>query len=290
MENISVNDILVRNKGKIKYIGIKNSKISQIKSIISNTKPNPEKLFIAEGIWAHRKIISTGVKVRSFVFCPECIYSPESINILETLLKLCDDVYAVSEKVFEKISERDKIDGLLSICKLPTYNISSLPLNKDAIIIVADGIEIPGNLGTIMRTCDGANIDAVLLCNKRIRLTHPKFIKGSMGAAFVVPFAQFDNVGECKDWLEKNDFDIYLADTRAEKYYYEYDYKGRTALIVGSERYGVSKEWYTPRTKLLSIPMLGVCDSLNVGVASSIILYDMSVKHKNTFHYAARQQ
>lgn len=280
MDNMAANEIVARYKDKIKFIGAKNGKISQIKGIISNTKPNPEKLFVAEGIWAHMKILDAKITVRSFLFCPECVYSNESLKILETMLRLCDDAYSVSEKVFEKISERDKVDGLLSLCQMPFYDINSLSMGENAIIIVTDGIEIPGNLGTIMRTCDGAGINAVLLCNKRVRITHPKFIKGSMGAAFVVPFIEYDSVTECKDWLEKNGFEIYLADTRAEKYYCEYDYKGRVALIVGSERYGISKEWYTPRTKLLSIPMMGLCDSLNVGVAASIILYDMSVKQK----------
>ena len=282
METTSVAGLLAKNKHKIQYIGQKHPKITQARYIISNTKPNPEKLFVAEGIWAHMKILDPkvrgGVKVRSFLFCPECVRSPEAVAIVEAMLGLCDDCYAVSERVFEKLSERDKIDGLLSLCHLPAYSLDGLTLGDDAIVIVADGLEIPGNLGTIMRTCDGAGIDAVLLCNKRIRLTHPKFIKGSMGAAFVVPFVEIGSVGECMAWLDANGFQVYLADTRAGKYYDEYDYKGRAALIVGSEKYGISREWYTPGARLLSIPMLGVCDSLNVGVASSIILYEMSRK------------
>ncbi|MCL2352413.1 MAG: RNA methyltransferase [Firmicutes bacterium] len=282
--NETVTALLAKNKDKIQYIGLKNGKITQIRNILSNAKPNPEKLFVAEGIWAHMKILDAKVKnrvrVRSFLFCPECVRSPEAAGILEAMLGLCGDVYAVSERVFEKLSERDRIDGLLSLCLLPEYDLGGIAANLggDAIVAVADGLEIPGNLGTIMRTCDGAGIDAVLLCNRRIRLTHPKFIKGSMGAAFAVPFAEAGSAGECMAWLKANGFALYLADTRAEKSYREYAYAGRTALIVGSEKYGISKEWYTPEARLLSIPMLGICDSLNVGVASSIILYEMSMR------------
>jgi len=270
--------LLAEYKNKINFIGAKNGKITQIKNIISNAKPNPERLFAAEGIWAHNKIIEAKIYVRSFVFCPESVYSPESLAILKTMLETCGDVYAVSERVFEKISERDKIDGLLSLCRLPVYDLNEIKLSGDSVIIVADGLEIPGNLGTIMRTCDSAGAAALFLCNKKVRLTHPKYIKGSMGAAFTVPYYEFEDAAGCAGWLRANGFDIYLADTRAEKKYYEYDYKKRSALIVGSEKYGISREWYAPDAKLLSVPMNGSCDSLNVGVASSIILYEMCVK------------
>jgi len=131
-----------------------------------------------------------------------------------------------------------------------------------------------------MRTCDGAGAAALFLCNKKVRLTNPKYIKGSMGAAFTVPYYEFEDASDCADWLRAKGFDIYLADTRAEKKYYEYEYKNRSALIVGSEKYGISREWYAPDAKLLSVPMNGSCDSLNVGVASSIILYEMCVKKR----------
>ena len=93
-----------------------------------------------------------------------------------------------------------------------------------------------------------------------------------------VPMIEFASVNDCIEWLGKNNFAVYMADTRAEKFYNEYDYKYRSALVVGSERYGISREWYEKKTNLLSIPMSGTCDSLNVGVAASIILYDMSIK------------
>ena len=276
----AVQDIVEKNKLKIRYIGQQNGKIVQITHLLNNTKPNPEKLFVIEGIWAHRKLLASNIPIRSFVFCPECIFTAESIQLLNTFIDRTDDVYCVSEKVFAKISERDKQDGLLSIGQFPVYTEQDLPVKKQELVVVLDGLEIPGNIGTIMRTCDGAAVDALLVCNRRARLTHPKILKGSMGAAFALPIVEYDSVAECKAWLKKHGFGIFLADTRAEKAYYEYDYKGRVALIVGSERYGITKEWYEGTVNMLSIPMLGACDSLNVGVATSIILYEMSLKQK----------
>ena len=266
-------------KFKIRHIGEKHEVIKHIKGLINNTKPNPERLFIAEGIWSHNKIVELGLTVRSFVFCPQFIHTAQAARLAEAAALVADEICIVSEKTFLKISERDKADGLLSVCVFPARDLNSLRLGKDALIVVLDGCEIPGNVGTIARTCDGANVDAVFLCNRRVRLTHPKVIKGSMGAALTVPFIEFDTVDNCLAWLAKSKFNVYVADTRADKFYYEHVYANRSALVMGSERYGVSREWYAS-AQLLSIPMSGSCDSLNVGVAASIILYDMSVKMK----------
>jgi len=277
-QNGYIEALLQKYKDKIRFIGAKHEKIKQVKAIISNTKPNPGKLFVAEGIWSHTKVIDLNIPVKSFIFCPQLIYSAQTAGIVETMMEITDDVYAVSDKVFALISERDRMDGLLAVCQFPRHDLDNFPLANNSLIIVLDGCEIPGNVGTIARTCDGAGVDAIFLCNKRVRLTHPKIIKGSMGGALVIPFFEFESVTECQVWLENKNFSVYMADTRADKFYYEYDYSHRTALIVGSERYGISREWYTDKANLLSIPMLGVCDSLNVGVAASVILYDMSVK------------
>ena len=83
---------------------------------------------------------------------------------------------------------------MISICKFPLASLDDIPLKKDNIIIVLDGLEIPGNVGTILRSCDGAKIDGVFICNRRARITHPKIIKGSMGAAFTIPVVEFPTV------------------------------------------------------------------------------------------------
>ena len=177
-----------------------------------------------------------------------------------------------------KICEKDDPKGMISICKFPLSSVDDIALKKDNIIIVLDGLEIPGNVGTILRTCDGAKIDAVFICNRRARITHPKIVKGSMGAAFTIPVVEFPSVEECRDWLKNKNFELYLTDTRAEKHYFEYDYSNRVAIIVGSERYGITKPWYEGDYNMISIPMLGQCDSLNVAIATTIVAYEASMK------------
>ena len=94
------------------------------------------------------------------------------------------------------------------------------------------------------------------------------------------PILEFDSVDECYDYLRSKNVTVYLADSRAEKMYYQLPFGKRVAFVMGSERYGISRTWYDKETELVAIPMLGKCDSLNVGVAGTVLLYEACVKNK----------
>lgn len=280
MENVEIRlkEFMEKNSHDIEFIGAQNGKIKEVMAIINNSKPNKNNFFVIDGIWAHQKALDNNLEVDSFIFCQEIITSHEGMNLVEEFFKKAKKTYCVSLKTFMKICEKDDPKGMISICKFPLSTLDDIPLKKDNIIIVLDGLEIPGNVGTILRTCDGAKIDGVFICNRRARITHPKIVKGSMGAAFTIPIVEFASVEECRDWLKKKNFEIYLTDTRAEKHYFEYDYQNRVAIIVGSERYGITKPWYEGKYNMISIPMLGQCDSLNVAIATTIVAYEASMK------------
>ena len=278
MNNIFMNQLLDKYSRKLKHIGSQHPIISQIKHIQNNTSDDSEKCFLAEGIRVHQKLITVDLKIQCFLICPELIYSNEALELVDSCIKKAEETFIVSRKLFEKVSDRDGPDGFASIVQIHSYVVDNLHLKDNALIIVLDGLETPGNIGTILRTCDGAGVDAVFICNKKARVTNQKLVKGSMGAVFIIPIIEFDDTSVCAKWLEAHDFNIYLADTRADKTYKNFDYDGNTALVMGSERYGISKDWYFCNPQLLSIPMLGMCDSLNVGVAASVITYEMCMK------------
>lgn len=266
-------------KGKVRFAGAKHGAIKRVGYIINNSKPNPQNLFVAEGLWATEKAEAYKLYVDTFIFSPEIIYTPEAEKMVEYFVEKAENSYIVSEKVFNKISERDGPDGLIALCSLPEYTYKDIELKENNLVIILDGIEIPGNIGTMIRTVDGAGGDGILVCNRRARLTHPKVIKGSHGSIFTIPVIE-DELNSTIAWLKKNDFKIYLTDTSAEKEYYEPDYKGRVAIVAGSERYGISKEWYEDNPDLVSIPMYGDADSLNVAVSTAIFMYEVSLKQK----------
>lgn len=261
-------------------IGEQNPKIKQIKGILSNTKPNPHKLFIGEGIWILKMCEQFRTPIEDLILCPDHIRTAEACELIKKLAARAEKLYTVSAKTFEKISERGQPDGLLALCRLPQFELHDFHPPKNAVLLVLDGVEIPGNIGTMLRMADGAGVDGVLLCNRKARLTHPKLIKGSQGAILSVPTFEFESVEECRSWLRKNGVTVYLADTRAERSYFEEPFGRKCALVMGSERYGISREWYDGDHRMISIPMQGNCDSLNVGVAATVLAYEACIKNK----------
>lgn len=265
---------------KFYAVGDSHSIVKHIRALVANTKPNPDKQFVAEGLWFNKQILQAGTRLRALLICPERIYTEEVANLVLQLAEKCDQRFTVSLKTFEKISDKDKPDGILSVAYLPVYEPEDVAFDDKSVVLVLDGVEIPGNIGTMIRVADGAGVDAVFVCNRKARLTHPKLLLSSMGSILNVPVVEFASEQACYDFLKSKNFDIYLTDSRAEMSYYEYHYGRRSAFVMGSERYGISRGWYDKQVKLLSIPMLGKCDSLNVGVAATIVCYEASLKNK----------
>ena len=260
----------------LREAGFSNPVITQIRRLLASSAKNPENLCVLDGYWALEKAAAAGMSIRSFIICRPLVESESATGLARRFLRLADECYSVSEKTFEKISERDDPCGMMALARFPRFSLDELKNTR--LLVVLDGLETPGNIGTILRTCDGAGAGGALTVNRRVRTAHPKMIKASMGAAFHVPCVEIGSVEECRRWLFENGFSVYLADTRAEQDYRGFEYRFPAALVVGSERYGISREWYDGRENLVKIPMRGVSDSLNAGVAASILLYEMSVR------------
>lgn len=261
-----------------RFLGNQSIEIKEIKQILDNKLDDKEGLFFVEGLWAIPKMLDANIEIITFILCYEYQFTSNTIFLVEKIMKTAKHSYSVTSKVFEKLSSRDGSDGLIIIAKIPPHNTDELKnINT---VVVLDGLETPGNIGTIIRSCDGAGIDAVLICNKKSRLTNPKLIKSSMGAAFTIPILEFSDINDCIKWLNELHFKIFLADTSAKLSFRDCEYNEKTALVMGSERYGISNDWYSANPNMIRIPMAGVCDSLNVGIAASIILYEISIKNR----------
>ena len=261
-------------------IGEANGRIKRVKGILSNSKPNPERLFVAEGIWLASMCLKFGTCIDSIIVCPEHVRTPVVQKLIVDLSERTRDRFSVSAKTYEKISEKDRPDGIMVLAALPKRDIADFMPPKNAVVLVIDGVEIPGNAGTMLRMADGAGADAVFFCNRKVRMTHPKLIKSSQGAVLTVPVFEFESVADCRAWLKKFGFTVYLADTRADKYYYDEPFGKNCALVLGSERYGIAREWYDSQYSMIAIPMQGSCDSLNVGVAATVLTYEACIKNK----------
>ncbi|HEY8471993.1 MAG TPA: TrmH family RNA methyltransferase [Natronosporangium sp.] len=255
-------------------IGLQHPRVKQVRAVLHHRGPQHRQLLVAEGLWAHNLLLRQDAAIELFLWAPGAAYGSEAHVRARELAGRARSAYQISAKVLARLTERDRPDGLLSLVRLPEWRPDAVPLRPRAVVLVADGIEIPGNLGTVLRTLDACGGAGLLLTNRRTRLTHPKVFRGSRGMNLRVPVLEFEQPAEAADWLLDNGFTVYLATTGpAAVPYWDVDYPDRTAIVVGNERYGISRPWLELGFPEVTVPMRGVADSLNVSVSASILLY-----------------
>ena len=260
----------------LQQIGLQHPRIRQLRHIINNTAPNHRHLLVAEGLWAHNVVLEVDAAIDTFLWCPEAIYSDEARQRSVDVARRARSAYRISPAVLTRICERERPDGLVSLVTLPSWEADAVPLGRDALVLVADAIEIPGNLGTLLRTLDACGADCLVLTNRRTRLSHPKVFRGSRGMNLRVPTIEFASPDLAASWLCDRDFTVHLATTgERARDYGRVPFRGRTALVVGNERYGISRPWFTYGFDEVTVPMQGRADSLNVSVSASILLYEI---------------
>ena len=223
-------------------------------------------LMLVEGYDEIQLALSAGCSPQTLLFSPEIV--SRQISGLNT------EILTVSRNVFEKISYRDNPDGWLAIFHLPRRTLETLNLlSKAPLVIVAESIEKPGNLGAVLRTADAAHVDAVLLCDPRVDLWNPNVVRASRGAIFSVPVVECDNATALK-WLKGRMIRVLAATPRGDGIYTNEDLSAPIAIAVGTEDEGLTNFWLDNSDIRVKIPMLGKVNSLNVSVSTALIVYE----------------
>lgn len=243
-----------------------------------NLHGNPERLMPIEGLWAHSVAIKLNLEIRTAFICPELLKSADYQKLAAELSKKAQRTFVLSQKAFEKISDRDGPSGIASIVRpVNLFENDFSALQNIRRVVVMDAAEVPGNIGTMLRTLDGLGSAALVLTNKRVRLTHPKVVKGSLGAIFTVPVVNAP-LPDTLAYLQKEGFPLFAADSSEKSKPIKFSQATapeRFCLVLGSEKYGLPKEIYDAQPTCVSLPMTGTCDSLNVSIAGSILLYGL---------------
>ena len=182
-------------------------------------------------------------------------------------------VTTVSRAVFEKISYRDNPDGWLGLFPIPHTTLSDIELSELPLIILAESVEKPGNLGAILRTADAAHVDAVIVCDPRVDVWNPNVVRASRGALFTVPTVEANNV-DALNWLKSKNIRVLAATPSADVDYTEVNLRESIAIAVGTEDEGLTDFWMSKADVKVKIPMLGKVNSLNVSIATALITYE----------------
>lgn len=261
---------------KVQFIGISSPEVKDAHDLLAGRKVTDPTLFICEGLWAADKLIEKQIEVLSVFFDGEFYENSASSDEKKTLsaiIAYAQNAYSVSAKVCARISDRDGADNCFIIARMPSYSLDDLDLPENLVTIIMDGQEQPGNVGAILRSLDAAGGKFAFLTNRRVKLTHSRLIRSSLGAAFMMPVLDVP-MNELIPWLQKNRFRVVLTDLTATKAFNELETSGRVAIVAGNEHTGISPEWRDlPEAEPIIIPMLGTVESLNVGFASTMVAY-----------------
>ncbi len=183
-------------------------------------------------------------------------------------------VFTIPESLFNKIGYREKTEGIIAVVsqKPTTLEALTIPPDTSSLVIIADQLEKPGNVGTLFRIADGVGADAVILAGTSTDAYNPNVIRNSVGTFFTVPFA----LAEPRDvlnWLSLQNMSVVVASPEASSVYHQVQWPKRTALVVGREHEGVQSDWGKTALRV-NIPMRGQNDSLNVAVSTGILVYE----------------
>lgn len=219
------------------------------------------------------------IQIETFLYCDEITYHDDTLKLIDHLIKIATNSYTISKQTFDSIKQKSNSVGLMAIVKQKILELDDLKTKN--YLFICDSLEIPGNLGTIYRTMDSASVDGMILVDTVTKPTNPKLTSSARGCNLLIDTVA-TSYNEALNWLLANDYTIYLGEPNLGKSYLDYNYEGKIAIVVGSERFGINPDWYNHKHEKVFIPMFGSNNSLNVGVAASILIYEATMKRKKT--------
>ena len=224
--------------------------------------------FIIEGKREIELAVKGNFEVSTILFYPE-ICSEVSARKIAPNAELIE----INKDVFQKLAYRDTTEGIIGIAKIKSFQLSDLKLSGNPLVLVAEAPEKPGNIGALLRTADAAHLDAVIIANPKGDLFNPNIVRSSVGCLFTNQIAS-GTTTEIIAFLKEKNIAIFCATLQNSNSYHLENYSNPTALVVGTEATGLSKEWRDAATQNILIPMQGEIDSMNVSVAAAILIFE----------------
>ena len=256
----------------IKITSAKNETIKDLIKFRNKNGKLSENEILIEGNRELERALAANVKFLEAYFCPDLIDDDQK-ELLADVTSNSEKLFQVEKYVFEKIAYKNNPFGIIVKAEFIPSKLEDIKITDNLLILVAESIEKPGNLGALMRTADGAGVDTIILADKITDYRNPNVIRASTGTIFSKKIVEA-NSEDVISFLKKNNIDIIAADPFAEKMYYDIDYSKKTAIVVGSEAFGLSESFKNNADTLVKIPMEGFADSLNVNQAATIVLYE----------------
>ena len=250
---------------------LQNPLIKQVQKLEKNRERRKQNLVPVEGLRECRLAVDGGFTIEKVLYCSDYI----SESALKTELNLspltvCIDI---APQIFDTLVYRKGISNCLALINPKNHNFSDIDTSKNLLILIIDSVEKPGNLGAMLRTCDAAGVDAIIVCDPQTDIYNPNCIRASLGAVFT-KIVIVTTAEDCIEWLKGNSINTFVTYLESAKIYTQEDYTQPTAIVVGSEAFGIKDIWLKSGFKNIIIPQFGKVDSMNVANSAAIVIYE----------------
>jgi RNA methyltransferase, TrmH family len=229
--------------------------------------------FIIEGFREITRAVDAGLAIETIYICPDLFLGTNEPALIGRLDSIGTEVVELAAEPFRKASYRDRPEGLLAVAPQFPTGFDALSPGDSPLILVAEAIEKPGNLGTMLRTADAAGADAVIVADPTTDPFNPNVVRASTGTLFTVPLA-IGSTAETIAWLRHNAIRKVATTPDTDTLIWDADLRGPVAIVVGAEQYGLTDAWIDAADVGVRIPMAGMADSLNAAMAAGLALFE----------------
>ena len=255
-----------------------NPKVKQVAQWQTNSgKRREEGVFLAEGFKMCEEAPERDV--REIYITQEALEKAGTQPALREKLERIG-YETVSSEVFRKMSDTRTPQGILCVVKRQETDLERLLAAENPLLIVLEDLQDPGNLGTIVRTGEGAGVTGIVMSTRTVDIYNPKTIRATMGSIYRVPFVCAENLCGAVERMREKGIRVYAAHLAGENYYDNLNFRQGTAFLIGNEGYGLSRELTERADSLLKIPMEGSVESLNAAVSAALMMYEARRQRK----------
>ncbi len=252
-----------------------NSLLKRIRKLKQRKYRDREGAFWVEGIRGFLAAVENDAGIDVVLFCSQLLHSDRCYQAIDALAADGVRVAETTPDLFRKVADQENPLGIGAIVPKPNTQLAEMSVEASSLFVALVDAADPGNVGTILRSMDGMGGSGLILCGASTDLGHPKLIKASMGGAFSVPATAIPDLNQLFGWAKRHDIQIIATSAKANESFWETDYSMPILLLMGGERHGLPDETLAQADIAVGIPMSGSVSSLNLGVATSLLLYEI---------------
>lgn len=238
---------------------------------------------VVEGYREVKRMLDNGRRPIALFFAPSFYQGENEPEIVRRCAEAGAELFECSAEAFAKVAYRDRPEGLIALTPQLQQRLAALTVPDRPLLLVAEAIEKPGNLGSLLRSADAAGVHAVIVCDRCTDVHNPNVVRSSIGTLFSLPVVEA-TTEETLAWLRARGVRVLAATPHADREYTACDMTQGIAVVVGTEKFGLSDRWMMEADERVRIPMLGQIDSLNVAAATTILLYE-AVRQRRAGHF-----